>query len=272
MNYPVIALLTDFGEDDFFVASLKAVILSLNPEARIVDISHRIPSFDIDAAGFVLWAAYKFFPQGTIFLAIVDPGVGSRRRILLVKTERYFFIAPDNGLLSRVLREETVEQIREIANPRFFLSPLSQTFEGRDKMAPAAAWLSRGKDLEMFGPPAKDFKRRTGPKARIAGGEIQGRILYTDKFGNLITNIPSSLLERLAPKNRKEHLTLFAGQERLGRLKESYSAAKKGEAFFLVGSLGLIEISAREASAAQKIKSSLNQEIRIAVTGERDKK
>jgi S-adenosyl-L-methionine hydrolase (adenosine-forming) len=272
MNHPVIALLTDFGENDFFVASLKAVILNLNPEARIVDVSHRIPSFDVDAAGFVLWAAYKFFPQGTIFLAIVDPGVGSRRRILLVKTERYYFIAPDNGVLSLVLGEESIEQVREMTNPRFFLSPLSQTFEGRDKMAPAAAWLSRGASIDMFGPPVKRLKRRAGLKARIVSSEIQGRILYIDKFGNLITNIPAGLFERLAAKKGQEHLTLLVGKERLGGLRENYSAAKKGEVFFLVGSLGLIEISVREASAAKRIHSSLNQEIKIAMTGEGVKK
>jgi len=264
MAPPVIALLTDFGEEDFFVASLKAAILSLNPEANIVDISHRIPSFDIDAAGFVLFAAYRYFPENTIFVAVVDPGVGSKRRILLVKTEKYFFIAPDNGILSLALSEGTILQVRHITNPAFFLTPASQTFEGRDKMAPAAAWLSRGTPIEALGPAVKDFKRRKMRKAGMAGGEIHGRLLYADKFGNLITNIPAELMRSLAAKKGKERLAFFVGRKKYGGWRENYSEAEKGELFFLAGSLGLIEISGREQSAALKTGLRAGQEIKIA--------
>lgn len=264
MKLSVIALLTDFGEDDFFVASLKAVILSLNPEARIVDISHRIPSFDIDAAGFVLFAASRYFPEGTIFLTIVDPGVGSKRRIILVQTEKYYFIAPDNGVLSLALAEEPIQQIRALTNPKFFLSHPSKTFEGRDKMAPAAAWLSKGTRIDAFSPPLKKIKKREVPEAQIKGDDVCGRVLYTDKFGNLITNIPAVLVECLAAEKGKESWSLFVGEKKFGGLRKNYSEAKKGEVFFLAGSLGLIEISAREASAAAKIKSGRRKEIRIA--------
>jgi len=140
---PVIALMTDFGEDDFFVASLKGVIAKINPSARIIDITHRIPSFDIGAAGLVLSSSYKYFPPKTIFLVVVDPGVGSYRRILLAKTKNFFFIAPDNGVLSLVLDEEKVQKLIEVKNRKFFLPEVSSTFEGRDKMAPIAAWLSK---------------------------------------------------------------------------------------------------------------------------------
>jgi hypothetical protein len=264
MKLPLVALLTDFGEDDYFVASLKAVISSLNPQARIVDISHKIRSFDIAAAGFVLFAAYKYFPEGTVFLVIVDPGVGSKRRILLVKTEKYYFIAPDNGVLSLALGEEAVQEIREITNPKFFLPHPSKTFQGRDKMAPAAAWLSRGARLEAFGPSTKNFKRREIPRVKTSGGEIQGQVLYADKFGNLITNIPAGLVESLAAAGGKERLSLFIGGKKYGRLRENYAAAEKGEIFFMAGSLGLIEISAREASAAERLKFRKNQGITIA--------
>ncbi len=264
MEAPLIALLTDFGEEDFFVASLKAVILNLNPEARIVDISHRIPSFDIESAGFVLFAAYRYFPENTIFVAIVDPGVGSKRRILLVRTEKYFFIAPDNGVLSLALSEETVRQVRSITNPAFFLTPASQTFEGRDKMAPAAAWLSKRTPIEAFGPAVKSIHRRKIRKARIVGGEIHGRVLYADRFGNLITDVPAGMVRRLAAKKGKESMALFVKGKRYGGLRESYSEAEKGEVFFLAGSLGLVEVSAREQSAALKIGSRPGQEIKIA--------
>jgi len=266
MKFPVIALLTDFGEDDFFVASLKGVILSLNPQVRIVDISHRIPSFGIDSAGFVLFASFRYFPKGTIFLTIVDPGVGSKRRIILVQTERYFFIGPDNGVLSLALGEEKVQQVREITNPEFFLVHPGKTFEGRDKMAPAAAWLSKGESIDRFGPPVENIKKREVSRACMKGCDICGRILYADKFGNLITNIPASLVECLAEEKGKESLSLFVGEKKFGGLRENYSSAKKGEVFFLAGSLGLIEISAREASAAARIKLTRKQEIRIAAS------
>jgi len=261
----VIALLTDFGDEEFFVASLKAVILNVNPEVRIVDISHRTPPFDIDAGGFVLFAAYKYFPENTIFVAIVDPGVGTERRILLVNTEKYFFIAPDNGVLSLALSKEKVHQVRQITNPAFFLTPTSQTFEGRDKMAPAAAWLSKGTWIEAFGPVVKSYKKRKIQKAEMEGGEIRGRVLYADKFGNLITNIPADLMRRLAAQQGKGRPALFVGEKRYGGWRENYSEAEKGEVFFLAGSLGLIEISAREQSAALKIGSRPGQEIKIAV-------
>lgn len=268
MKFPLIALLSDFGEDDFFVPSLKAVILSLNPAARVVDISHRVPSFDIDAAGFILFAVYKHFPKGTIFLTIVDPGVGSKRRILLVKSKTYYFIAPDNGVLSLALMEEPIQQIRALSNPKFFLPHPSKTFEGRDKMAPAAAWLSKGARIDAFGPPVNKIKKREVPEAQIKGDDVCGRVLYTDKFGNLITNIPADLVERLAAAKGKERLTLWAGEKEFGGFRENYSAARKGEVFFLAGSLGLIEISAREDSAAARIKLARKKEIRITA-GER---
>jgi S-adenosylmethionine hydrolase len=264
MKLPLVALLTDFGEDDYFVASLKAVILNLSPQARIVDICHAIPSFDIAAAGFVLFAAYKYFPQDTVFLVIVDPGVGGKRRILVVKTRKYYFIAPDNGVLSLALGGEAVQEIREITNPQFFLPHPSQTFEGRDKMAPAAAWLSRGARLEAFGPAVKNFRRKKIPGAEISGSKIQGRVLYADKFGNLITNIPAGAVESLAAEKSKERLSLFIAGKKYGGLRENYSAARKGEVFFIAGSLGLIEVSAREAPAADRLKLRKNQGITIA--------
>jgi S-adenosylmethionine hydrolase len=264
MRPRLIALLTDFGEDDFFVASLKAVILSVNPQAGIVDIGHRIPSFDIDAAAFVLFAAYRYFPAGTIFLVVVDPGVGSKRRIVLVRTGRYFFIAPDNGVLSLVLGEETILGVRQITNRGVFLPHPSKTFEARDKMAPAAAWLSRGKAFETFGPAVRDLKKKEAAWARLADGEIRGRVLHVDKFGNLITNIPAALAGRLAEQKGRENLRLYLGGKTYGGFRENYSQADKGEVFFLAGSAGLIEVSARRASAARKSGARRNEVVRIA--------
>jgi len=264
MKAPVIALLTDFGDEDWFVASLKAVILSLNPRARIVDISHRIPSFDVDAAGFVLFAASKYFPEGTVFLVVVDPGVGSERKLLLVETARHFFIAPDNGVLSLAIAGEKVREVRQITNSRFFLRRPSRTFEARDKMAPAAAWLSLGQKVESFGPKLRHYVKKNLPEPEFVGHEVRGRILYADKFGNLITDIPASAVEAVRTSKSAKKLSLFVNATRVGGFKESYASARKGELFFLVGSLGLVEIAARESSAFKRIKPKPGAVVRIA--------
>lgn len=265
MKYHFIALLTDFGEDDFFVASLKAVIAKINPSARVIDVTHRVPSFGVMAAGFILFSCYRYFPAGTIFLTVVDPGVGSFRRILLAETKDYFFIAPDNGVLSWILEEEDEVRVRELENKKYFLPESSWTFEGRDKMAPAAAWLSKGVSSSEFGPPLSSFKRFKIQKPRLKRKEIIGRVLYTDKFGNLITNISSNMLDPLRTKTGKENFVLYRGKKEIASFKENYSSVKKGEPLFLIGSLGWIEISAREDSASQKLKIKNGDMVKIVV-------
>jgi S-adenosylmethionine hydrolase len=268
MKNPVIALMTDFGEDDFFTASLKGVILKINPLARILDITHRIPSFDVTAAGFILSASFKYFPAQTIFAVIVDPGVGSQRRILLARTEEYYFIAPDNGVLSLVLEEEDVKDIREIVEEKYFLPDLSGTFEGRDKMAPVAAWISKGVSCGEFGPEIKSYEKLKTMKPRLKGNTIVGNILYEDKFGNLITNIPASLLKAFGEKVGKTNLSLSTKGRKISSFVESYSYAKRGELLFLVGSVGMIEIAAREESASLKLQAGVGDEVSISVKNE----
>jgi len=268
VKYPIIALITDFGEDDFFVASLKAVILTINPSARIIDITHRIPSFDIMTAGFFLFSCYRYFPAGTIFLVIVDPGVGSSRKILLADTRKYFFIAPDNGVLSWVLEGERV-QLREVKSKKYFLPQLSRTFEGRDKMAPAAAWLSKGVSSAEFGPEVSVYRKFKIERPKIRGKEIIGHVLYIDKFGNLITNIPGKMLDLLHKEKGKKSFSLYSGSRKVVSYKESYSSAKKGEPLFLIGSLGFVEISCCEASASEKLKIKTGGVVRIAAKSQR---
>ncbi len=257
--------MTDFGEDDFFVASLKGVIAKINPPARIIDITHRLPSFDIKAGSFILFSSYKYFPARTIFLVVVDPGVGTSRKILLAETDNYFFIAPDNGVLSLVLEEEGIRQLREVTNQNYFLPEQSRTFEGRDKMAPAAAWLSRGISCEEFGPEANSYEKYNTEKPQIKRDEIIGHILYIDKFGNLITNIPEGMLKFLQKKTGKKKLSLSIEDMEITSFEQSYSSVKKGELIFLVGSVGLIEIAAKESSAAQRLKIKNGDEVKIAI-------
>lgn len=263
MKHPFIALMTDFGEDDFFVASLKAVILSINPLARIIDITHQVRSFDIRSASFLLFSCYRFFPAKTIFLVIVDPGVGSTRKILLLETINYFFIAPDNGVLGFVLDKEKILHLKEVTNTRYILSKPSKTFEGRDKMAPVAAWLSKGIPIREFGPDLTQFGKLEISKPRMKGKEVIGSILYIDKFGNVITNIPSEMINSLRGEKSKQNLILVAGKKRITSYRETYSQGKKGELFFLAGSTGLIEIASRETFASRKIKAKTGDEVRI---------
>jgi S-adenosylmethionine hydrolase len=262
---PVIALITDFGEDDFFVASMKGVITRINPSVRIIDITHRIPSFDIMAASFVLFSSYKYFPPRTIFLIVVDPGVGSSRKILLAKTKKFFFIAPDNGVLSSVLEEERIEKLIEVKNKKFFLPKLSITFEGRDKMAPVAAWLSKGISCAEFGASVKQYKKLKSQKPVLKGKEILGHIVYIDKFGNLITNIPGQMLDSLRTQSRKARLSLHVKGVEVGSFVQNYSRAKRGELVFLIDSLRMVEIAAGEDSAARKLKAATGDEVRIGL-------
>lgn len=263
MTLPIIALMTDFGEDDFFVASLKATILKINPLARIVDITHRLGSFDPQSAGFLLVSCCTYFPEGTIFLAVVDPGVGSSRRILLAKTKKYFFIAPDNGLLTLALEEEEVQDLRALENKKFFLHKISKTFEARDKMAPVAAHLSKGVSPSEFGPEVKEYKKLRINRAVLKNNEISGHILYTDKFGNLITNIPEQCVRRLRKGRRKKTLSLQVRGVEIARFENTYSSVRKGELLFLIGSLGLVEIAAKEGSASRMLKARAGDPLKI---------
>jgi len=257
--------MTDFGEDDFFVASLKGVILKINPSARIVDITHRIPSFNLSAACFVLSASFSYFPSQTIFLVVVDPGVGSARKILLAKTKDYYFISPDNGVLTLALEEKEVEDLREVTNDKYFLPEQSRTFEGRDKMAPTAAWLSRGISCEEFGPELNSYQKLRAEKPQIKGSEIFGRVLYEDKFGNLITNIPVDLLDRLQEKTGKDRFSLSVKGHEISSFVQNYSSVKRGELLFLAGSVGTVEIAAGEEKASAKLKAKVGDEVRIGV-------
>ena len=250
MQQPIISLITDFGDEDFFVGSLKGVIASINPQARILDITHGVPSFDITAGAFLLYAAYRYYPDQTVFLTVVDPGVGSERRILLFESQRYFFVAPDNGLLSLVLQQEKSCTVREVTNSDYFLDKTSKTFEARDKMAPVAAWISKGILTEKFGPIVSDCQKIGILEPVRKGDEVSGFILYRDKFGNLITNIPAAMVEAAEGLGSKACLETKERRELILPRKKNYSSAEKGEIFFLTGSLGLIEIAVREGSAS----------------------
>jgi S-adenosylmethionine hydrolase len=243
---PIITLLTDFGSQDYFVSAMKGVILSINPHARIVDITHEIPPQDIRAASFNLLAVYKNFPAGTIHVAVVDPGVGSARRAVIVQCAGQFFAGPDNGLFSWICEREEISLAVHLTNEKFFSHPVSHTFHGRDIFAPAAAALSNGVALKEFGPTIDDLIQIESLVPRpIAGGGLAAAIIHIDRFGNCITNLTRAHLNVGAK-------LLVNGRE-ISSFREFFAdvATNDDELFSILGSAGFLEIAARNASAAK---------------------
>ncbi len=249
----IIALLTDFGTTDYFVGAMKGAILSICETAKIVDITHEINPQSVRAASFTLRACYEDFPPKTIFIAVVDPGVGSNRRAILVETGDYFFVAPDNGLLSFVFdkNENSVagESYRafELTNEKFFARNVSRTFHGRDIFAPVAAHLANGVAPKEFGGEIDDFVRIEDSEPReISEKIIEAEIIHTDRFGNLITN--------LRKENLPAKFSIEIAGRKIAKLQTFFAEAERGEIFMIFGSAGFLEIVAFQASAQNLLK------------------
>src|SRR5882672_1217397 len=240
----IVALLTDYGLQDSYVGILKGALLSVNPAARLVDITHEIPPQDVREGSRVLSAARAYFPVGTVFVAVVDPGVGTDRAILGVEMDRHFFLAPDNGLLGFLDRTGRIRRIVRVTETRYFLKPVSRTFHGRDIFAPVAAHLAKGLDLSKLGPGiGRMTTAETVAPRKSAGGGIEGEVVSIDRFGNLITNIPGELLPA------SDGVRITVGRRVVRALSRSYADAKKGALLALVGSTGHLEISVNQGSA-----------------------
>lgn len=253
-----IALLTDFGTKDYFVGAMKGVILSINSEAKIIDITHEIKPQNILSAGFVLASCYQNFPQKTIFVSVIDPGVGSERRAILVETENYCFIAPDNGLLSLVLGNQSNYQVFELTNPQFFNHPVSNTFHGRDIFAPVAAWLSKGIEPNEFGAEIKDFiVNKSLIPEKISDKEIEGQIIYIDKFGNLVTN--------LRKENISENFILEVNGKLISKHQNFYAEAEISELFTIFGSAGYLEIVSYFNSAENLLNVKIGEKVKFVL-------
>src|SRR6185295_10276851 len=248
---PVIALLTDFGTGDHYAGTMKGVILGICPDATLVDITHDIPPHDVTAGALELAASYKYFPAGTIFVAVVDPGVGSARRGLAADTGDYRFVAPDNGVLTLVLRESPAKKIVELTERRYARPTVSRTFEGRDRFAPAAAWLAKGTQLAALGRAITDYHLIDLPKPRLDGNILRGVVVRIDRFGNVVTNLDRKSCERLADGSGVLQLTV-AGRA-IGRLVSTFSDIAAGEIGALFGSTDHLECAALAASAAEQL-------------------
>ncbi|HCJ65911.1 MAG TPA: hypothetical protein DHV62_00940 [Elusimicrobia bacterium] len=243
-----IVLITDLGEGSPFPGIMKGVIKSISPEAEIIDLSHQVRPYQVEEASFLLMCNYKYFPQGTILVTVVDPEVGGKRKIVLVKTKNYFFLAPDNGILSWVLKKEKPEKIIEVKNEKYFLKPVSNTFQGRDIFAPVVGWLAKGEKIKNFGPKIDKIKKIPFPEVVHQNNRWIGKIIYIDHFGNLVSNFAQEEFSKLLEQN----FSLRIKNKIFSRLSSSYSEVKKGEPCLLWDSFGFLEIALREDNLAQQ--------------------
>lgn len=267
---PIITLTTDFGLQDHYVGVMKGVMLGINPEVKLVDICHEVQSYAVLDAAYTLEAAYTYFPAGTIHLIIVDPGVGSNRRPILAQSGDYYFIAPDNGILSPIFKREKNPTVIEITSSKYFLTPISTTFHGRDIFAPAAAWLSTGVTPEQFGKIIHDYVVLDIPAAKIiAPGVISGQIIKVDKFGNLISNVSVEVFEQ-SRKRWGEKFSLQIGDVEIMRLITCYAEGKDNEACAIIGSSGRLEIVVKEKRADELLGVEVGQELRLVFNSTQD--
>jgi hypothetical protein len=249
MRHGLITLTTDFGESDWFVGTMKGVILAINPRITLVDITHGIPAGDVWAGAFALRESCRCFPPGTIHVAVVDPGVGSERRAVAVRTRDQIFVAPDNGLLALALATQTIRGIRQLSNPRWFRHPVSRTFHGRDIFAPVAAHLSRGLRWSELGEAGADYVRLRWPEPVARRGVVLGEIVYLDRFGNGITNLDAPTLGGAVTAG-----IVRLGRRMVGPVQTCYASVAPGAAVAVIGSSGLLEIAVNGGSAAQRFR------------------
>jgi S-adenosylmethionine hydrolase len=249
----IITLITDFGTTDSFVGIMKGVILQINPQAAIVDISHNIDPQDAAQAAHELSACYRYFPEETVHVVVVDPGVGSDRSVLALQTPGHKFVAPDNGVLSLILQEHPKPDMVRVTNEQYFRHPVSRTFHGRDIFAPVAAHLSLGLPLAKFGQPMVPDEATVltiPPPRLLEDGSLLGSIVSVDRFGNLITDLDPEVVRRFFPDAARKTIAFTAGKQVITGIVEIYGDVVPGQPLVLIGSRGCLEISINRGSAA----------------------
>ena len=262
MNRPI-ALLTDFGLKDHYVGSLKAVILGINPRAIVYDITHDIRPQNIREAAFILHSVYSVLPKGSIVVAVVDPGVGSFRQALCIRTSQGFLIGPNNGLFSMILRDEVKYETRAIVNDRYFHKPVSSTFHGRDVFSPSAAWLSKKDIFKSFGPIIHKLHSLHIPKASRTNHSIKGEIIHIDHFGNAMTNISKTQFPSLA--KMKEASIIVKGKHHAS-LKPFFSAGSHTGLIAVWNSGNLLELAVKEDSAEKIFNLKIGDSVAIRLS------
>jgi S-adenosylmethionine hydrolase len=264
MSPRIVALLTDFGSRDPFVAIMKGVMLGINPDLQFIDISHEIPPQKVREAALVLSVAFPYFPPQTIFLVVVDPGVGGGRRPIVVETAGHLFVAPDNGVLGPVLSQAGGRHVIHATDPTYFRQPLSRTFHGRDVFAPLAAWLSCGVTVSDLGVPIEDYVRLELGRPRLLSEDaLEGEVIYRDRFGNLITNISESYMAGLWGSPDRERIQAHVETSVIDGLDAYYAQRAPDALGLIINSWGLCEIFVNEGNAAQKTGAAEGSLVRI---------
>jgi S-adenosyl-L-methionine hydrolase (adenosine-forming) len=261
MAKSLIAFLSDFGTRDHYVGVIKGVVLSINPEATVLDLSHDLPSHDIAFAARELAATYRYFPAGTTFLAVVDPGVGSARRGIAADVGEWRFVAPDNGVLSGVFEEAPPKKVVELTERRYARPTVSRTFEGRDRFAPAAAWLSKGVHLPALGRTLTDYTILNLSKPQLDGAVLSGEVVRIDHFGNVVTNLDRRSCERLTEGVGVLQLTV--GAQSISRIVSTYSEIGPGEIAALFGGTDHLEFAMQAESAAERLGAKIGDPVEL---------
>ena len=260
MARPIVALLTDFGTANHYVAAMKGVLLGLCADATLVDFTHDVPPHDVLTGALELAAAYRFFPAGTIFLVVVDPGVGSSRRGVAVEAGEYRFVAPDNGVLTSVLAEIKPKRMVELTERRYARATVSRTFEGRDRFAPAAGWLAKGVDLAALGRPLASLVSLDIPEPRVDGDCLEGDVMRVDRFGNLVTNISRPSFEEFRASSK---VRIEAGTHHVEHLVATYADAPPGAVCALFGSTDHLEIACNGDNAHERLALGRGARVRV---------
>lgn len=261
MARPIVTLTTDYGTSDHLVGVIKGVILSINPEITVVDITHGVLPHDILDGALTIGQAFKYFPARTVHVVVVDPGVGTQRRPVLVAADQHYFVAPDNGVLSAVYAQTEALYVWNIIAEHYFRQPVSKTFHGRDIFGPVAAWLTKSWQPSSFGEPITDFVRFGMPKPKVTGNTIKGIVLRVDQFGNLITNLTPQEVPALVEPDAK--FTIRAGTGVVTRVVPTFAEASAGEAVGVIGSSGYLEIVVNKSSASRAVGAARGAEVTV---------
>ncbi len=262
----IITLLTDFGTKDEYVGIMKGVILSVNPYANIIDISHHIDPQDLVQAAYLIKSCYRYFPEHTVHVVVVDPGVGSDRSIIALKMKGHIFLAPDNGVLYPLMDEGSIESIINVDNSSYFLESVSRTFHGRDIFAPVAAHISMGIEINKIGSPTgpKELEKLSIKKPFLSDkGEITGTIISIDRFGNLITNIDLDSIRKLGKEDIGKNIEVRIGENKINGLSLNYRSVKSQSPLAIIGSRGYLEIAVNCGNAKHYFMAAKGDMVRV---------
>jgi S-adenosylmethionine hydrolase len=260
---PIITLLTDFGEADYFVPAMKGAIYSLNRDVEIIDLTHQIPPHDVYSAAFNLMCCYRDFPKWTIHVAVVDPGVGSSRRPIFVMTDEYYFIGPDNGIFSYIYQTENINRVVHLKEAHYFRPLVSNTFHGRDIFAPIAAYVAKQIDWTKMGEEISDYVKFTTPTPAILSEKvIHGHVIHVDRFGNIITNLTAN---ELTQERVSRGLRVRLGKYEATRLLNNFSEAGNNELFAYFGSAGFLELAVPRQNAARLVEARRGVDVEVTL-------